>query len=746
MTTRIAASVFVSILSIAVPLGAVAQVTDGASATANAASGYALVIFSQPPLAEWPNAARLKNGKLDFTSGANGQYQASLAQARNAFRQWLSSTGSPAQIVRQYDTVLNGVAVQLNGANIDSLKAGPGVSVVEQSLLYHPNMNRSVNIIGAPALWTAVGGTASAGAGIKVGVIDTGIDQAHPFICKPTGNAAKPCDNALAAPSGFPKGDHRFTNNKVIVAKVYYTGKPGIATPEALQEHGTHVSGTIAGANNTTAPADGPVPAVTGLSGVAPMAFLGNYNVFPCFTPTNCITDSASHDIAQAIEDAVKDGMDVINMSLGGGINGFKDQLTVASNRAAEAGVVVAIAAGNSGPGANTVESPGQAELAITAAAATNNHFFGVPVHVGAATFNGAAGDFNPFVPAAAGTLANWNNTAASAGSSAATQACSAIAAGTHSGQIVVIDRGACAFSVKIRNAQAAGAAGVLVVNNSAGDPVAMGQDGTPNQPTIGALMLGSTDRANIRTAAGTNASADGSHEVEVNTANENILASFSSRGPANLLDIKPDVSAPGVNVYSSIPGGKFAMFQGTSMATPHVAGSSALILQQHPSWTPAQVKSALVNSATRYLALGSSNPQNIGDGVLNLAAASAVSATLEPASLSFRKIEPTSGQSKTIDVTITNVTSVAHTYNASVAITVAPTGGSTNSSAAVSPSSVTLSAGQSATVSVTVNTTQAAPAGQYWGRLTVTPDAGTVLTAPLWFGVRTYVDAGPLL
>ncbi len=167
----------------------------------------------------------------------------------------------------------------------------------------------------------------------------------------------------------------------MIVARVYFTGKPGTFTAEALQDHGTHVSGTIAGVNGTTAPAKGKTPAVTGLTGVAPKAFLGNYNVFP--GPT---ANATSHDIAQAIEDPVKDGMDVINMSLGGGIRGFQDQLTVATNRAAKAGVVVAVAAGNSGPGVNTVESPGQAADAITACASTNNHFFGINVAAGGTT------------------------------------------------------------------------------------------------------------------------------------------------------------------------------------------------------------------------------------------------------------------------------------------------------------------------------------------------------------------------
>jgi subtilisin family serine protease len=278
-----------------------------------------------------------------------------------------------------------------------------------------------------------------------------------------------------------------------------------------------------------------------------------------------------------------------------------------------------------------------------------------------------------------------------------------------------------------------------------------MGTDGTPNQPTIGAVMLGVATRSDIRTAAGAaaTANADGTLLAEILPphTNPNILAGFSSRGPANLLDIKPDISAPGVNIYSSIPGGKFAMFQGTSMATPHVAGSAALIRQQHPDWTPAQVKSALVNTAatTAVLFSGGGNPINAGDGLLNLSAATAVSATLEPASLSFRKIEPTSGQSKTIDVTITNVSSASHAYAASASFQSVAGPGATVS---VSPSSVTLSAGQSTTLSVTVTTAQTTTPGSYWGRLTVTPEigGGSPLTAPLWFGVQTTVDAGPLL
>src|SRR5256712_12812582 len=135
-------------------------------------------------------------------------------------------------------------------------------------------MTRPVGVINAPAAWTAVGGVANAGAGMKIGVLDTGIDQTHPFLT----------DNSLTPPAGFPKfdpGNQQFTSRKVIVARVYFTGKPGSFTAQALQDHGTHVSGTIAGVNGTTAPADGKFPAAGGRAGVAPEAVLGTYNALP---------------------------------------------------------------------------------------------------------------------------------------------------------------------------------------------------------------------------------------------------------------------------------------------------------------------------------------------------------------------------------------------------------------------------------------------------------------------------------
>src|SRR6266705_3966080 len=227
-------------------------------------------------------------------------------------------------------------------------------------------------------------------------MIDSGIDQTHPFLT----------DNSLTVPAGFPKCDAvdsavgtpdtqcNFVSNKVIVAKVFETLTSFDA--HAAQAHGSHVSGIAAGVANTCAPFVGCT-----LSGIAPKAFLGNYNVFP-----GNVLSASSHDIAKAVEAAVADGMDVLNLSLGGTARP-SDVLVNAVNSAVDAGVVVAIAAGNAGPGPGTVESPGIAVKVITVGASTNPHFIGISVTTSSlGTFGAALGQFANFVPAVTATYA----------------------------------------------------------------------------------------------------------------------------------------------------------------------------------------------------------------------------------------------------------------------------------------------------------------------------------------------------
>jgi minor extracellular serine protease Vpr len=200
--------------------------------------------------------------------------------------------------------------------------------------IYHPLIDDpDLALINATQAWAQVGGAANAGAGVKVGVIDTGIDITHP------------CFSDAGYPAQQQLGDHNFTNNKVIVAKVFNNQSNRFGyTPAPIQEHGTHVAGTVACNLNSPAVVDG-VDIPYDPSGVAPRALLGNYTVFP-----GQDLDARSEDILNALEAAYQDGMDIVNMSLGGGSHGVQDLLTDAVDDLDKANMISAVAAGNSGP------------------------------------------------------------------------------------------------------------------------------------------------------------------------------------------------------------------------------------------------------------------------------------------------------------------------------------------------------------------------------------------------------------
>lgn len=660
--------------------------------------------------------------RLNLNSAAAKAYAKFLAQEQQTFTKWLAQKFPAAQVVTQLQVVANAVAVVPNGATAAALAKGPFVATVDPSLSFHPSMDVSLGLINAPALWAQLGSQSNAGAGIKIGIVDTGIDQGHPFLT----------DGSLTPPPGFPKCDSRdsavripdtnclFTSNKVIVAKVFQTSTKFDA--HAAQEHGSHVSGTAAGVAATCAPFVGCT-----MSGVAPKAFLGNYNVFP-----GDIVNSPDYVIARAVDEAVRDGMDVLNLSLGGAPAHRSDVLIVAVNNAAKAGVVVAVAAGNSGPGPGTVESPGVAENVITAGATTNPHFLGIPVTPnGIPTFGAALGAFANF-----GTLAGVTYA-----TTTPANGCSAIAEDL-TNKVALIPRGTCSFSTKIRNAQDAHAIGALISNNVLSDPSAMAQDGTPNQPTIPAAMVSKVNGAAMAANGIKTVDINGAAEQEFLTANEgsaDFLASFSSRGPtAFTFQIKPDVDGPGVNVYSSVPTAlcgsapecPFAFFQGTSMATPHVAGSAALLRQLHPSWSVAQIKSALVNSAHRPVkninsGAESVNPMDRGAGRLDLAAAGTVPVTFDPVSVSFGVFTgiPPVGFPETFNAQ--NVTGTAQQCN--VVVT------SPNSViVSASPTNVSLDPGATKTVTLTLNA-GTSPPGDYFGDVTVTCGNAAPLNVPWW-------------
>ncbi len=265
-----------------------------------------------------------------------------------------------------------------------------------------------------------------------------------------------------------------YTNNKVIVARVFTNkvNQNGFDA-EPVQEHGTHVAGTIACNFDTPATVDGAaIP--FGISGVAPRALLGSYNIFP-----GNIEDARSEDILNALEAAYRDGMDIVNMSLGGGAHGVQDLLTVAVDNLDQANMISAVAAGNSGPGSFTVESPGSAARALTAGASSVNHSVTNPVTAGAASAAGVLGDFGKPSYPFGGTL----RVLAGDGVSGLSLACDPLAAAASADSIALIQRGVCDFSLKLYNVQQAGYAAAIVVNRIDGPPIAMGKGVAPDRP-----------------------------------------------------------------------------------------------------------------------------------------------------------------------------------------------------------------------------------------------------------------------
>ena len=713
------------------PVGGVSAADGGGGNNADSAitgstvdTSTALVQLNGDPLSTYVKTHPIQGKKIDFKNTTVKSYRAQLSALRNDFKAWLRVNAPKAKVTGEYDIALNAVAVQLNGTPLSTLANAPMVVRAEYEGLYYPTYDDpDLAIISAFEAWDQNGGSANAGEGVKVAIIDSGIDFTHP------------CFSDVGYPAQTQLGDKRFTNNKVIVAKVFNMKTTSRNyTAEAIGEHGTHVAGTVACNYDTPANVNG-VSIPHGISGVAPRALLGNYNVFPAD-----VANARSEDIMNALEAAYADGFDVANMSLGGGASGLQDLLTIAVNNLDQANMVVAVSAGNEGPGHYTVGSPGSAARALTAGASTVGHVVATPITVADVTAAGVEGDFVTVTADFTALLGVVTELPINLTTGLST-ACVPLTTDL-TGKIALISRGVCTFSTKIRNAQNAGAVAVLVSNNVAGDGIGMASDGTPDQPTVPAYNVSLNDGAALKLHNGESTTISAAPAYIV-TGNDDFMAAFSSQGPTDVdFRVKPDVVAPGVNVLSSIPksycGGNpcFAFFQGTSMAAPHLAGSAAIVRQQHPTWSAAQVRSAIVNTADQGVLMKSTSTELeldvniIGAGRENLFSAVNAVVALDPVSVSFGAIPSGSGQTHAFAVTLTNLGGAA-AFDAVVGA------GSGGVSFSVSPASLTLAAGASGTVTVTMSAEKGALAGDHQATLTISSGGSEVAHAAVYTFIK---------
>jgi minor extracellular serine protease Vpr len=720
-----------------------------------------LVDLKLPPLAASHESVFGLNGgaRLNVRSAGSRAYLAKLASAQRVAAAQLKRAIPSARISYRYRVILDGFALSLPARKLPALARLPAVTKIYPSARYQLDTNRSPAIIGADTMWATTG---DRGDGIKIGVVDDGIDQGNPFF-SPTG---------FSYPAGFPRGNLRFTTPKVIVARAYpgpgsgAQGKLPLFRPASF--HGTHVSGIAAGDANTTAPAGLDHPTVTGLSGVAPRAWLGNYRVFN--TPTPSGFDAFTPQIVAAFEAAVNDGMDVINFSGGGPqADPNSDALVEAVHNVAAAGVVPVIAAGNDRDdwGLGSSGSPGTAPDAISVAAVSNSHVFSPSL---SATAPGAPATLRniPFadiaqLPPSWGTsdqtLVDVGTIVGTDGQPVERHLCGpaddpngrgTLPPGSVSGALVIVSRGTCAFAAKTANAQIGGAAGLIVADNRPGEA-----NFIPIELPLNAGMVSDLDGANLRAyldAKGGRSTVRFNRSFnELDTARSGMITSFSSAGPTDFgHELKPDLAAPGGQILSAtLPesvGEPFAVFDGTSMATPHVAGAAALLIARHPDWTPAEIKSSLMSTAgPAWGNTARTQEASVlleGAGLINVPRADDPKLFLSPVSLSFGDLDVRGGSargSKLLDVQ--DAGGGAGTWTIGLQSQTATAGAFVDvpATAAVSP-------GGTAEIPVVVRANTGAATGDDYGFITLT-QGNAVRRVPYFFTVaRPGAEVGPVL
>jgi subtilisin family serine protease len=580
----------------------------------------------------------------------------------------------------------NGLRVKAAIADIPDLAGLPGVESVAPVVLHEPTNDTSVPWIGAPDAWEALGFT---GENIIISVIDTGIDYTHASF----GGAGDPADYEFIAEDTtvIPEvdGEPVFPTAKVIngfdfVGVDYDASTPGLDIPEPdpnpidVFGHGSHVAGSAAGVEVLDENGELSVG-----SGVAPGALLYSAKVFGDVAGSTAVTADAIEWSLDPLGDGSMIGQaHVINMSLGNVFGQQGDPTAIASNNAAAVGTVVVASAGNSGQTASyNGGTPGAATDVIGVAASVDDGHFvlGLEVLEPAAV----AGTYEA---AESGTSLPLSVHGPLTGELVAADpliACEADGVPLINnpeelaGKIALVQRGVCAFTLKHQAVQDAGATGIVVFNNAPGDPIVMGGD--PTGITIPGVMISQGDGQLLldQLNLGETVSLTMSEDIVIPKPElADTLADFTSRGPGNTSNFKPDVAAPGFGIMSAGVGSgdQPRSSSGTSMASPHVAGIAALLAGQHglqdiddvdeKAATVQKIKSLIMNSTVD---TAETYPLTLqGTGVVRADRAVDLDAYTSPAGLSFGRVNPTGPTTLTETVTVNNLADEAQTFDIS--------------------------------------------------------------------------------
>jgi subtilisin family serine protease len=714
-----------------------------------------------------------KGEKIDPNSANVVRYAAHLINKQN---EALNKVGGNK--VYDYVYTFNGFSARLSFEQANKLVAVDGVVLVSPDELQTVDTSSTPSFLGLDApggLWEQLGGIGKGGENIIIGIVDSGIwPESLSFSDRVDENGVPSAEGKLSYRRipGFrarctpgEEFDASMCNQKLVAAQRFNAAWGGDAALEAVRPwefmsprdyngHGTHTASTAGGNYNT--PTTGPATAFGSISGMAPRARIAAYKALWSNEEASTASGFTS-DLVAAIDRAVADGVDVINYSITGTRVNFLEPVQVAFLFAADAGVFVAASAGNSGPTTSTVAHPGP--WLTTVAAATHNRDGQGSVTLGDGTTYFGASVASAVGPAPlidsidAGLPGADPTQVALCFSTVDTGGVPVLDPALVAGKIVVCDRGITARVNKSLAVQEAGGIGMILLN-----PPPTAASLNADFHFVPSVHLQFTDYDAVHAYAATpDPTATINQATIVFDAPAPFTAAFSSRGPLQAGGgdlLKPDLIAPGVDVLAAVapPGNSgmdFNLYSGTSMSSPHVAGLAALLMDLYPSWSPMAIKSALMTTGYDVLDGGTPAPntnpvlifrQGAGHVQPNSAAdpglvfdadfldwlaflcgattgvnpatctsLAGMGYSFDPSDLNVASIAIGDlPGSQTVKRTVTNVAGSSATYNVSVS-------GMVGFNVSVSPSSITLAPGESASFTVTF-TNSTAPLNAYTG------------------------------
>lgn len=599
--------------------------------------------------------------RLDVGSASVKAYRAFLAEEHALFQgRATAMLGRAVKPQATLDLVLNAVVLDLSADEAARLAAMPGVSRVEPDFVRSPQSDAGPAWVGAPALWSGAAGVPTRGAGVLVGVIDTGLNTSHPSFA-----GVGPVDGHVhsfarsVAPSLCASPSSPPCNGKLVGLRDFTVGASS-AEPDNgrdLEGHGSHVAGTAVGNLLRVGVNVAGETVEREISGVAPHAHLISYKA--CEVQAKCL---GSWLIA-AINAAVADGVDVINYSIGGDSRDpWASGESLALLAAREAGIVPVVSAGNDGPVAGSITSPGDAPWVIGVANISHDRSIGSRVvdfesgdlpppgggsllGVGVTAGYGPARIVFPVDFPGCGTGAGLGidiagnpdgNSNPWVGNS-----------NRFNGEIVVCQRGTEARLAKSDNVRRAGGGGMILVN-TIGDGESLAADAHSIPSTHLGYRAGEQLKAWLF-AGGERVRIEGARLIEDDALGNRLFAS-SGRGPVSYGGVMlPSIAAPGTSILAANGSGTgVRTMTGTSMAAPHVAGAAALLRALRPEWRVDQIQSALMLTArSGVLAEDAVSPArrlDVGAGGLDVAAAASVGLVLETTGAQFRAARPSIG------------------------------------------------------------------------------------------------------